>query len=176
MSALSPRRQGGLTLLEFTLFAIIMSALVAFGLQRIAAVRVYMERAAVEHNVARLREALALEFARLVVEGRLHELPEQAGTNPLARYEVVTGYTGERHLPPPAERKPGQWYYDAAVGNVVYVPRHPEALAWPDGAPRILRWRVRPDWEDVDGDGEYDRRVDRVNGLALVRLDEAAWR
>lgn len=176
MNAPRRRRQSGLTLLEFTLFAIIMSALVAFALDRIAAVRVYMERAAVEYSVARMREVLALHFAERVTAGRLEELTALVGINPLAVSDIVDDYRGVRHLPPAGEREPGQWYFDAAIGNVVYVPRYPEALVWPDGEPRILRWRARPDWEDIDDDGEFDRRIDRIGGMELERLDGAHWR
>ena len=171
-----PWRQLGLTLLEFTLFTIIMGALIALGLQRIAAVRVHVERAAVEHNVARMREALAVEFAELVVRNRLGELAEYAGANPLERFNVVTDYIGVRRMPAEGKRQAGQWYYDAAIGNVVYVPRFPSALEWPDGQPRLLRWRVRPQWQDVDGNGEFDRYRDRAYGIELVRMDDARWR
>ena len=170
------RRQRGLTLLEFTLIAIIVSVLIALALARIAGMRIHMERAAVEHNVARMREALAIQFAELVVESRLDEVPQFAGANPLERYGVTESYTGVRRLPPDNERTPGQWYFDTAIGNVVYVPRYPGALEWPDGQPRLLRWRVRPDWVDVDGDGELDRGSDRVLGIDLVRVDDARWR
>lgn len=176
MTARLRRPQRGLTLLEFTLFTIIMAALVVFALERIAGMRVQMERAAVEYSVARMHETLALRFAELAVQGRLRELPALAGINPLAHGDVVDNYSGVRHLPPAEEREPGRWYFDAAIGNVVYVPHYPEALIWPDGESRILRWRARPDWEDIDGDGEFDRGVDRVRGMELVRLDEARWR
>jgi len=168
-------RQRGLTLLEFTLFTIIMAVLVALALERIARTRVQMERAAVEHNIARLREALALQFAELVVEERLRELPDHAGADALQRLGIAQEYRRVQELPPAAERQPGQWYFDVSVANVVYVPRYPEALAWPDGAPRLLRWDVRADWNDIDDDGEFDPLREAVRGLDLVRLDEAQW-
>lgn len=170
------RRQHGLTLLEFTLIAIMVSALVAFALQRIAVVRVYMERAAVEYSVARMQEALALRFAELVVENRLRTLPDPDSLNPLTREAVVENHAGTRELPRRAEREPGQWYYDTAIDNVVYVPRFPEALRWPEGEPRLLRWRTVPRWNDVNGDGTFQQGMDRVTALELVRQDEASWR
>lgn len=169
-------RQRGLSLLEFTLFTIIMAVLVALALERIAAMRVYMERAAVEHVVARMREALALEFAELVVSGRLHELRDHAGGNPLRHAGVLQDAGVASGLPAAGQREPGQWYFDAAGGTVAYVPRYPGALEWPEGEPPLLRWRVRPDWTDADGDGRLDPRRDHVRGLELVRLDEARWR
>jgi len=176
MTAALRQRQRGLTLLEFTLIAIIVSVLIAFALERIAAVRVHMERAAIEYNVARMREVLALEFAERVVNNRLGRLPEGRALNPLAHEGVVANYTGTRELPPAGRREPGRWYYDRAIDNVVYVPRYPEAIEWPDAGPRLLRWRTVPRWKDVDGDGEFDRGVDRLIGLELVRQDGAAWR
>lgn len=171
-----PRWQRGLTLLEFTLIAIVISVLVAFALDRIAGVRVQMERAAIEYSVARMREALAVRFAELVVRRRLDELPALAGANPLAWPDVVGDYAGVEALPPPARRQPGRWYYVRGLGQVIYVPRNPEALDWPAGEPRVLRWRARPEWVDADGDGRYEPAVDRVGGMALVRLDGARWR
>lgn len=169
-------RQGGMTLLEFTLITIIMGVLIVLALERIASVRVHMERAAVEQSVARMREALAMEFAQLVVANRLRDAMEYAGANPLERFDVVTGYIGVRRLPTDEERGTGQWYFDESLGNIVYVPRYPRALEWPDGQPQLLRWRVRPDWVDVDGDGAFDRESDRIHGIELVRLDDARWR
>jgi hypothetical protein len=170
------RRQRGLTLLEFTLIAMIFGALVAFALQRISSVSVYMERAAIEYSVAKMRESLALEFAEMVVEGRLRRLPEGEQLNPLAREVVVENYAGARELPVASRREPGQWYYDPAIGNVVYVPRYPRALRWPEGEPRVLRWRTVPRWHDADGDGEFDPGTDRLTSLELLRRDEAQWR
>lgn len=170
------RRQHGLTLLEFTLIATIISVLVAFALQRIASVNVYMERAAVEYSVARIRESLALEFAEMVVQSRLRRLPEGRDLNPLAREVVVKDHAGAGELPVASRREPGQWYYDPGIENVVYVPRYPRALRWPEGEPRVLRWRVVPRWHDADGDGDFDNGTDRVTSLELVRRDEAKWR
>jgi len=176
MSPARRRRQRGLTLLEFTLIAIVVSALIGFALQRIAAVRVHMERTAVEYSVARMREALALEFAERVVDNRLGALPDGPALNPLAHEGVVENYAGTRELPPAARREPGRWYYDTAIDNVVYVPRYPEAIEWPEDEPRLLRWRTVPRWSDTDGDGEFDPGRDRLSGLDLVRQDEAEWR
>jgi len=176
MRAMRWRHQRGLTLLEFTLIAMVVSALVAFGLQRIASVNVYMERAAVEYSVAKMRESLALEFAEMVVEGRLGQLPEGQDLNPLAREVVVEDYAGARELPAASRREPGRWYFDPEIENVVYVPRYPQALRWPEGEPRVLRWRTVPRWHDADGDGEFDRGTDRITSLELVRRDEADWR
>ncbi|MDZ7829090.1 MAG: prepilin-type N-terminal cleavage/methylation domain-containing protein [Halofilum sp. (in: g-proteobacteria)] len=176
MRATRWRRQRGLTLLEFTLITMIISALVAFALQRISSVSVYMERAAIDYSVARMRESLALEFAEMVVEGRLGQLPGGEDLNPLAREVVVENYAGARALPAASRREPGQWYYDPAIESVVYVPRYPQALRWPEGEPRVLRWRAVARWHDADGDGEFDRGSDRVTSLELVRRDEAQWR
>lgn len=175
MKAGTWRRQQGMTLLEFTLIAIIMAALIALALQRIASVRVYMERAAVEYNESRLREVLALEFARMVVENRLRTLPDERAMNPL-RMAAIERYAGTRELPAESRRDAGQWYYDTAIDTVVYVPRFPEALQWPEGESRLLRWRVVPRWNDVDDDGRFREGVDRLTALELVREDRATWK
>lgn len=176
MNSVVRGRQRGLSLLEFTLFTIVMAVLVALALERIAGMRVYMERAAVEHVVARMHEALALEFAELVVTGRLRELRGHGDTDLLRRPIMMSGVDAKMGLPPAGQRERGQWYFDPADGTVAYVPRYPAALEWPDGEPPLLRWRVRPNWVDSDGDGRLDPGGDAVSGLELVRLDHADWR
>lgn len=168
--------QRGLTLLEFTLITLVVAVLVVVAAQRIARIRVAVEKAAVEHSVARMREALAVRFAELVVQGRREQIPRLLGANPMHGQAVPADYVGVRELPPPGAREPGQWYFDESIGNVVYVPRYPDALEWPEGSPGLLRWQVRPDWTDVDGNGRFTPAVDQVRGLGLKRMDEARWR
>lgn len=176
MSRGTPRRCcRGLSLLEFTLATLIISVLIVLAFQRIAALRVDIERAQIEHTVGAMRAALALELAGLVVHGTLRRLPEYAGANALAMLSPgPRDYAGavDDGAPTPA---PGSWFFERAAGTVVYRPRHPDVLG--AGAPiERLRWRVVPIWHDADNDGAYDPRVDGAPGLRLEPLDAPHWR
>ena len=172
-----PARRGcrGLSLLEFTLATLMISVLIVLAFQRIAALRVDIERARIEHTVGAMRAALALELAALVVRGTLQRLPQYAGANALEMLAPApVGYVGSvgEGEPVPA---PGSWYFARAAGTVVYRLRHAEAQSAGEAVER-LRWRVVPVWHDADNDGAYDPRVDGAPGLRLEALDEPHWR
>ena len=164
-------RQRGLSLLEFKLAVIIVSLLIVFAFQRIASLQSDMERAAVRSTVAAMREALSLQFARLVVDGDLAQARDYIGGNALALlHPPPAGYAGRVHHAHAADLRPGHWYYDAAAGTVLYRPAYGES----SGATTLLRWHVVPRWADVNGDGRYEPGTESVQGLALVRIDESA--
>lgn len=172
---LTRRCCSGLSLLEFTLATLMISVLIVLAFQRIAALRVDIERAQIEHTVGAMRAALALELAALVVRGQLQRLPGYAGTNALDMLSPApadyAGSVGEGATTP----APGSWFFARTAGAVVYRPRHPEALGAGEPVER-LRWRVVPVWHDADNDGAYDPRVDGAPGLMLEALDEPHWR
>ena len=169
------RRCRGLSLLEFTLATLIVSVLIVLAFQRIAALRVDIERAQIEHTVGAMRAALALQLAALVVHGTLQRLPQYAGANALDMLSPTpVDYAGSVNEAAPAPA-PGSWFFARATGAVVYRPRHPDALGAGQSVER-LRWRVVPAWHDADGDGAYDPRVDGAPALLLKALDEPNWR
>ena len=130
------RHQRGLSILEFTLVVMIFSVLIVFAANRITALRVDLERAAVEHVLAGMRSALALEYAELLVQGRRERIAQWAGGNPLQLLEFRRSFETEAGADP----GPGDWSYDRERGEVVYRPAHPAALTGDPDA--VGRWRV----------------------------------
>ena len=158
-----------MSLLEFTLAVLLVAVLVVIAFERMSALQADMERAAVRHTVAAMREALSLEFAHLAARGRLDRLGRYTGGDALALLSPPpVGYVGERGAGTPA---PGTWFYEPGGGTVAYRARFPGAFArTPDAGGDTFRWRVVPRWRDSDGDGRYDARREPVYGLALHPL------
>lgn len=128
--------QRGLSILEFTLVVSIVSVLGVYGAQRITALRVDLERAAIEHTLAGMRSALALEFSTLVAQGKTKQIETWSGSNPLELFETRNVFHAEAGAPP----GPGEWGYDRQRGAVVYRPAYPRALT--GDAEAVGRWRV----------------------------------
>jgi len=142
----TPRRsQRGLSILEFTLVVSIFSALIVFAANRVTELRVDLERAAVEHTLAGMRSALALEFAELIVQGKKERIREWAGGNPLELFDNRSVLEAEAGADP----GPGDWHYDRARGEVVYRPAYPDALT--GDADAVGRWRVTVLGEEQPG-------------------------
>lgn len=125
--------QRGLSLLEFTLVVTIFSVLVVVAADRIVALRVDLERAAVQHTVNAIRSALAVRFSEMVVQGEYDRIAEWDGGNALRLVHEHHRRDGE-----PAASGPGKWSYED--GEIVYRPAYPEALTGDPAA--IGRWRV----------------------------------
>lgn len=155
-----------MSLLEFTLAVLIVVVLVVIAFERMSVLQADMERAAVRHTVAAMREALSLEFARLAARGELARVGDYTGANALELLEPPpAGYVGARGADTPGR---GAWFYDPGAGTVAYRARFPDALAGePATGDDIFRWRVVPRRRDSDGDGRYDSRREAVHGLAL---------
>lgn len=157
-------RQVGLSLLEFTLAALIVAVLALLAFERIAAIRGDMERARVQHTVAAMRSALALEFADLVVNDRLGQVRRHEHTNALELLAPPpAGYRGERTQVAEAVEQ-GSWYYARDLGVIVYRPRYPFAF---DGGGEQLYWRVVAR-RDSNTEAGYDGAA-RGDAIALVR-------
>jgi len=168
------RREAGLSLLEFTLVVIVIAALAALAAERITAMQLAMERAAVQRTVAAMRTAHAMEFAAAVAQGRREEIGAWQGGNALTLIEgreVLAGAAQGDDAAPAAEVAvraarggvrpgPGRWYYDAERAEVVYRVAYAAS-----GAERAAegRWRVV-----VEGD-------DAPRGLALVNVQPPQW-
>lgn len=155
-----------MSLLEFTLAVLIVVVLMAIAFERMAALRADMERAAVRHTVAAMREALSLEFARLAARGELARVEDYTGGNALALLSPPpAGYVGARAGDRPT---PGSWFYEPDDGTVAYRARFPHALAGEPGrGGDTFRWRVVPRARDSDGGGRYAGRHEAIYGLTL---------
>lgn len=126
-------RQSGLSLLEFTLVVTIVGVLVAVAADRIAALRVDVERAAVERALNGMQSALAVRFAELLVRGERERIAAWDGGNALRLIRAHRRRDGE-----PGVSGPGEWSYQD--GEIVYRPAYPVALTGDPAA--IGRWRV----------------------------------
>lgn len=145
--------QRGLSILEFTLVVAIVSVLLVYGASRITELRVDLERAAVEHTLAGIRSALALQFSELVAQGKTRQLEAWEGGNPLELFETRNVFETEAGAPP----GPGNWVYQRARGEVVYRPAYPAALTGDSDV--VGRWRVAV------------RGGSRPTGLELVAVE-----
>ncbi len=127
------RGQHGLSLLEFTLVVTILAVLVVVAFDRIAALRVDVERAAVQRAVNRMQAALAVRFSELLARGEHERLRAWDGGNALRLIRAHRHGDGE-----PGISGPGEWAY--ADGEIVYRPAYPAALTGDPDA--VGRWRV----------------------------------
>jgi hypothetical protein len=90
--------------------------------------------------------------------------------------EKPDGYAGEFYGPDPAVFEPGTWYFDTRDRALVYVLRFPEQFVSPLSGPPRVRFRIEPDFDDIDHNGRYDPGRDPLLGLKLVPVEPFSWK
>lgn len=168
----------GFSLLELLIVIVIISVLTVVAIDRLLRLRFEAERVMVDSMLSGLRSALYIEFAGAAARGRPDALAAAAGgINPMQLLaERPETYAGEYAAADPAAVAPGAWYFDTRERHLVYVVRFPEQFVTALPGPARARFRVEPDYDDLDGNGRFDAGRDSARGLRLVAVEPYRWR
>ena len=171
------RDERGFSFLELLIVVVIISVLVVVAIDRLLKLRFEAERVMVESVVGALRSALYIEFSASTARGEKNRLESLPGGNPmLSLSDRPDGYAGEFYGPDPAVFEAGTWYFDTRDRALVYVLRYPEQFVSPLGGPPRARFRIEPDYDDIDHNGRYDPGRDPLRGLKLVPVEPFSWK
>lgn len=134
--AARPRRQAGISKLEFSVSVAIVGVL-AFLLQgRLLNLEAETERLEVDLTLRNARVGLQLAIGERLMRGEEHRLGELLETNPIKFLgREPQGYIGETTK----RGGPGSWRYDERTRTLSYRPRQPAAF----GGTVELHWQMR---------------------------------
>ena len=154
---------------------IIISILGLFAIDRILAIRIAAEQAAVKQLVGTIKSALGLEVARLALAGKMSAVAKLDKTNPLLLLsQKPNNYIGEKSKPNHITET-GIWYFDKKqkilIYNILYKENFKTTLK---GLPRI-RYQIKLVYNDRNNNKRFDVRTDGIAGLDLVPLDKFSW-
>ncbi|MDR0529537.1 MAG: hypothetical protein LBG69_08020 [Zoogloeaceae bacterium] len=142
-----PRAERGFTMLEFTLFVIIMILLIG-GYARVT--RYYqeqMEEVAVKLTLSHMRVGMALDWASRISKGENKAgVSALIGSNPVAWLdEPPVNYLGEIKTPKLERYEEGRWLFDVGRKELVYIVKNSDHLILKNSFDevRVLRWQVR---------------------------------
>ena len=160
------RAQRGFTLLEMLVAITLVIVLYVTMLDRLLPMRGDAEAANVATVAGALRSALGLEVADRLVRGNLEAVAELDGANPMRFLaEQPENYLGEVNGVDPANLPPGNWYFDGASGELVYLVRYTDYFRTelPDPARMIFRVRL------------VHNERDELAGVRLERVNAFVW-
>jgi general secretion pathway protein G len=168
-------KQRGFTLLELVVVIIVISILGLFAIDRIFAIRMAAEQAAVKQVVGIIKSALGLEVARLALEGNLSSVAMLDKTNPITLLsQAPNNYLGEKDGSNQVI-EPGVWYFDkkqkALTYNVIYKENFSSPLK---GLPRIQH-QIKLVYNDRNKNKRFDIYYDSIAGLDLFPLEKYSW-
>ena len=171
------RDERGFSLLELLIVVVVISVLMVVAIDRLLKLRFEAERVMVQSVVGALRSALYIEFSGSTARGEKGRLESLPGSNPMLRLsDKPDTYAGEFYGPDPAVFEPGTWYFDTRDHALVYVLRFPDEFVSALSGPPRVRFRIEPDYDDIDHNGRYDPGRDPLLGLKLVPVEPFSWK
>lgn len=171
------RWQHGFSLLELAVVLVIVSVLLWVIGTRIFGIQRFAEQVATEQAVGALQSALGTKFAEYYVRGETKRIEALAASNPMDNLaRVPKTYLGALRQPKPATIQGGHWYFDAGKRVLVYQVRNAAQIDGGVSNPTRLRWVVRLEYEDRNGNKVFDSGVEQVVGVQLVPLEPFRWK
>jgi prepilin-type N-terminal cleavage/methylation domain-containing protein len=166
----------GFSLLELVVVVVIIAFLMVLALDRLVAVRVDAERAAMEAVVGTLKSAIGIKFAEAIVKRDNPGLRALEGSNPMERLaEVPKNYLGELDDPEVGSLEPGNWYFDRRNRVLVYLPEHVTYFAGGVSNPPRARFAIKLIYADKNNNGVWDVGAESVEGVRLAILESYQW-
>lgn len=153
-------------MLELVLVIAVIALLATVGLERLWAVSVDAERAAMEQVLGGLRSAIGIKVANHFVRNDWQGLRALEASNPMDQLAEVPGnYLGTLASPDAAAIEANRWYFDSGSRTLVYRVRNAGSFISTLPGPARARFKV----EVVYGEGGAPQ------GARLVAVESYAW-
>ncbi len=190
-----------LSRLELTAAVVIIGILMGTFMDRGLRIFAMAEQRALQASVLNINTALTIMFYQLMAGNRVSEAAQWQHGNPLeliqsremlvevdtiqshpelARLSALSVGLGSRYLGEyanlePGEVRGGQWYFDLDDATLVYRIRNTEFFQSELADPPRIRFRLELEFDDLNGDGQYNPDLEFPSGAALRPVDDYQW-
>lgn len=165
--------------MEVAVIVALILVLIVSIIQAVWRLRADAERVSVAQNVAAVREALSNEILVRVIRSQQpldRIVAELQYTNPFHLLEQPPpNYLGELSAADPAGIDGYQWYFDTERALLVYRIGNPERFRTPLAGPARIRFQLRPQFQDRNGDGRFDPAIDEADSLVFDSMEPYRW-
>jgi len=169
-------KQHGFSLLELILVITIIGVLFTVAVDRLLLLKVDAERTSMAHIISALRSAMNIQVAKQISSGKVDELPNMAGSNPMNWLsEKPDNYIGIKDEPDPADIEGYQWYFDSYNNWLVYRVGNSNYFSSPVKGVARARLRVNLVYTDNNENDEFNPNVDDIHGLTLQSIEPYKW-
>jgi len=164
-------------LLELAVVLVIVSVLLWVIGTRFFSIQVFAEQAVTDQVISSLQRGLGMKVAEYFVKGETKRIEALAASNPMDNLaQVPKTYLGALRQPNAAAIQSGHWYFDAGKRVLVYQVRNAGQVEGGASNPARLRWVVRLQYEDRNGNKIFDSGLEQVVGVQLVPLEPYRWK
>jgi len=166
----------GFSLLEIIVVVVIISILFGLAIDHLFKWRISAEKAGVQKLVSQMRSAISLQVTKYYVKGRLGDVLNLVGTNPLVYViELPSTYSGEFKRPDLNTLQPGNWLYDTSKKILIYRVRYPKNFTTKLAGIKRIELKVSLVYDDINKNKQFNRDVDTIEGLRLTSSAGYSW-
>ena len=166
----------GFSLLELVIVIIIISFLVTVAIAHLMRLQADAEQVVMESTLGVLRSAIGMKVAEHIVRYDLKGLGKYTHVNPIQLLaEMPNNYLGELKHAEPQHLETGHWYYDTTNVALVYLVRNTDRFKGGLKDPARARFRIGVVYQDINKNGFFDKKIDRIEGLRLSPLEAYTW-
>ncbi len=167
--------QAGFSLLELVVVIALIGTLLVVALWRMAGFVREAERVAVLTMEGQMRNILVLEAAKRILNPGGPAVAGLAHSNPMRlMLETPVNYLGELAPRETWDLPQRHWYFDTHDLRLVYRTGRDLVGKW-GGEVVEIRYDVRLEYVDADGDGRYTPAGDDLAGVRLHRIGGRGW-
>jgi prepilin-type N-terminal cleavage/methylation domain-containing protein len=167
-------RHAGFTLFELIIVVCIVAIMAGILFNRLQVYKEAAEKAAMQQTAAAIKSALQMRVASYMINGRDNEIENLRNENPVSwLQENPADYAGEFYADAYARVRPGNWYFDVARRELIYVINLGDNFKpGPDGR-KWVRYRVSIGYENVPEKGAPPRKV--LSAVSFAPVQAYVW-
>jgi general secretion pathway protein G len=163
----------GYTFLELVIVIVIISVIVAVGLNKYRELLVVVERTSMDRELGIIRSAIGMQVAEHFLAGNMEGLQLLVNSNPMDLLaEKPKSYIGNISHLEPTEIEDGVWYFDADINAMIYKVIHWRSFE-SELKPARARFKIMPVYSDKKAGIKTTRYL---SGLSLTPLEPYRWR
>ena len=126
--------------------------------------------------VGTLKSAIGIEVSNTVLKRGIQAIESMQHSNPMNYLkELPANYIGELNNADPSTIDGFQWYFDLDTGYLVYRVNSDKHFSSSLTGPSRIRFAIKLDYTDINNNGQFDNRIDRLNNVILISLDSYQW-
>ena len=172
MDRLAAMRQHGFTFFEFSVAALVLSALAVVFYNKLLFYQEQSEKAAMERTIDSIESALRMRHAQLFSMDRAGDIAILAASNPIDwLITKPANYIGVKEGPLPTNGPRGVWYFDPKRHQLVYVVKHDRHLKHPA---REIAFRVVQNLETAPK-GSPEDADNLAYGVSFRAIEAYRW-
>jgi len=166
--------QAGFSMLELVVVIIIISTLLAIGINKLMKLQVQAERSALENIIGTLQSSIALTISEHVAKDRIPQLEKYISSNPMDLLaSQPLNYKGS-FAGKPKNMESASWWFDTRSRYLYYQVANRDYFSTAGEEKGAIKFKILAVYDDNNRNGRFDKG-EQLKGLRLKPSVPYKW-